>query len=71
MKRVFASLGLLLLTCGPVAATVASDSSADRGWGQAPLVQVRKDVVEGSIPPPPSGPATPIPYCSPSSPICP
>jgi hypothetical protein len=31
----------------------------------------RRDVDEVSRPPPPSGPATPVPYCSPSAPICP
>ena len=33
--------------------------------------QQRKDVDEVSKPQPPSGPATPVPYCSPGSPICP
>jgi hypothetical protein len=31
----------------------------------------RKDVREVTLPPPPTGPATPVPYCSPGSPICP
>jgi len=31
----------------------------------------RKDVLEVSTPEPPTGPATPIPYCSPGAPICP
>ena len=31
----------------------------------------RKDVREVSIPLPPSGPATPVPYCGPSAPVCP
>ena len=31
----------------------------------------RKDVREATLPAPPTGPATPIPYCSPSSVICP
>ena len=31
----------------------------------------RKDAEENTIPLPPSGPATPIPYCGPSDPICP
>jgi hypothetical protein len=29
------------------------------------------EVREVTLPPPPTGPATPIPYCSPGSPICP
>ena len=31
----------------------------------------RRDVREVSRSAPPSGPATPVPYCGPSSPICP
>ena len=30
----------------------------------------RKDVREVTLPPPPTGPATPSPYCSPGSPSC-
>ena len=35
------------------------------------IVEQRKDVDEVTRPQPPSGPATPVPYCSPGSPICP
>lgn len=31
----------------------------------------RTDVDEVLLPPEPQGPATPIPFCSPSAPICP
>ncbi len=35
------------------------------------ILQQRKDVDEVSRPQPPSGPATPVPFCSPGQPICP
>ena len=31
----------------------------------------RQDVREVTMPPAPSGPATPVPFCNPSDPICP
>jgi hypothetical protein len=31
----------------------------------------RTDVREATLPPPPSGPATPVPFCGPGDPICP
>jgi hypothetical protein len=33
--------------------------------------QGRNDVREATLPSPPTGPATPAPYCGPSSPTCP
>ena len=35
------------------------------------ILEQRKDVDEVSRPQPPSGPATPVPFCSPGQPICP
>lgn len=37
----------------------------------AGVFQQRKDVLEVSLPPPPRGPATPLPYCGPAQPVCP
>ena len=31
----------------------------------------RQDVREATLPPPPSGPATPVPFCGPGDPVCP
>lgn len=31
----------------------------------------RRDVREVTMSPPPSGPATPVPFCAPSAPVCP
>jgi hypothetical protein len=36
----------------------------------APTTQGRKDVLEVATPPPPQGPATPMPFCSPGQPFC-
>lgn len=40
-------------------------------WLPGPGTEGRKDVRAVTMPPPPSGPATPVPYCGPSSPVCP
>jgi len=50
----------------------AAPSEGTTAAALAPQVfQQRKDVDEVARPQPPSGPATPIPFCSPGSPICP
>jgi hypothetical protein len=40
-------------------------------WVSGTTNEGRKDVREVTLPPPPTGPATPIPFCSPGSPVCP
>jgi hypothetical protein len=47
----------------PISVTDESDSDAFFG--------PRKDVIETLLPPPPHGPATPTPFCTPAQPICP
>lgn len=69
MVRVFVIGGMLAAAVFPASATPADDVVAITLAPQ--LLQQRKDVDEVSRPQPPSGPATPIPFCSPGSPICP
>jgi hypothetical protein len=43
----------------------------DAWWVPGSGNEGRKDVREVTLPPPPSGPAPPFPFCNPASPICP
>lgn len=81
LRRV--ALVLLLLGAAPAPAFAQQDSDdADEALDQSlllppdlflpgPTNSGRKDVREVTMPPPPSGPATPVPYCGPSAPVCP
>jgi len=40
-------------------------------WLPGDVNDGRQDVREVTMPPAPSGPATPVPFCNPSDPICP
>jgi hypothetical protein len=67
-------LGLSLAVVAAVAAAPVLAANVGPGETAAlssDIVKQRKDVDEVSRPQPPSGPATPVPYCSPGSPICP
>ncbi len=59
-----------------IASVLASGWAANSDVGDAPIIagdlySQRQDVQDVLVPPPPNGPATPIPFCSPGSPICP
>jgi hypothetical protein len=69
-------------TVGVTAAIILAGSA--EGWAGDRALEVlkassisglvfeqRRDVEEVSLPPPPSGPATPVPFCTPAQPICP
>jgi len=71
-----------ILAASVFAVVVAASPSAGIALAQPPqdfvvtviasqILQQRKDVDEVSRPQPPSGPATPVPFCSPGQPICP
>jgi hypothetical protein len=72
-----------ILAAGAFAAAIAASSSAGMASlmgrtqdfavsvASTQILQQRKDVDEVSRPQPPSGPATPVPFCSPGQPICP
>jgi hypothetical protein len=66
MKRVLARIAIVVLVGAP-APVLAFDGVR----ALDPIApQQRQDVREVTLPPPPSGPATPSPFCSPSSPTC-
>jgi hypothetical protein len=75
MNRTLARAAVLLLAgilSSGAWADDAKPSSALESWlGGYDTSDSRKDVRETSRPLPPSGPATPVPYCGPSSPQCP
>jgi hypothetical protein len=87
MTRALGRIGLvfLLTIAAPAFAQQDADDGDDDGpfteefillpgpdwWVAGSSNEGRKDVREATLPPPPTGPATPIPFCSPSSPICP
>jgi hypothetical protein len=52
------------------AARTVTDTMDNGVWAGSVVAQ-RKDVQEVSLPQPPSGPATPVPFCTPAQPICP
>jgi hypothetical protein len=70
--RVLPTTCLALLLAVPGAATSGEAASLQIMQPiAAPIVQQRIDVEEVSKPQPPSGPATPHPFCTPGDPICP
>ena len=69
MVRLSALGGLLAAVAFPASAASSQESAAAVLGFE--VFQQRKDVEEVAIPQPPSGPATPIPFCSPGSPVCP
>jgi hypothetical protein len=70
MIRLLAAGGLLAMVVAfPAAAEWHPEQAAEVSTSD--VFQQRKDVEEIAIPQPPSGPATPIPFCSPGSPVCP
>jgi hypothetical protein len=73
--RNLARIGLAaLIAAAPAVAWAGAAHSAGRPQIRslaAETFEQRKDVDEVSRPQPPHGPATPIPFCSPGSPICP
>ncbi len=74
MSRAAAIAALALLAQAMFSVGVAAIRS-DGGFAAETLAgqvfEQRKDVDEVSRPLPPSGPATPVPFCGPSAPICP
>ena len=87
MTRALGRIGLALLlgVAAPAFAQNADNGDDDDGpfteefilfpgpdlWLPGASNEGRKDVREATLPSPPTGPATPIPFCSPSSPVCP
>ena len=76
MIKVLAPTGLALavaaVSCGVSLAAAVAPGEIVKGWAiSEPVLQQRIDTEEVALPPQPTGPATPIPFCSPSSPICP
>jgi hypothetical protein len=72
MRALGAGLAIMTAFAAPSVAWSADvDGLRDFAVLSSDVVQQRKDVDEGLRPLPPSGPATPLPYCSPGSPICP
>ena len=72
MTRTLATIGVALSIVMAVPA-VGNAAGVDGLFqkAQAPaVVHQRQDVREISVPPPPYGPATPSPFCSPASPYC-
>jgi hypothetical protein len=86
MTKALGRIGLaLLLTVA--AASALAQQNGDEGddtllpgdilllppdwWQPGSGNEGRQDVREATLPPPPSGPATPVPFCGPSDPICP
>lgn len=74
MRKALSQLGAALLFAAaagaghPASAEIGNQANA---MDAALMLQVRQDVEEVSMPPPPTGPATPSPFCTPSLPICP
>ena len=85
MTRALGRIGLALLlgVAAPAFAQNANDGDDDGPlteefilispdwWLPGPGNEGRQDVREATLPSPPTGPATPVPYCGPSSPTCP
>ena len=72
MIRTIATIGVALSMSVAVPAVgnaAAVDGSFTKRSAPA-VVHQRQDVREISVPPPPSGPANPSPFCSPASPYC-
>ena len=62
-----------LMAASPSGMAQAAESAGEFAVAavSSQILQQRKDVDEVSRPQPPSGPATPVPFCSPGQPICP
>jgi hypothetical protein len=76
MRDILLSIGLALAMAVAASASAGAADLSRAGLEEAfspsgTIVEQRKDVDEIARPEPPSGPATPVPYCSPGSPICP
>jgi hypothetical protein len=71
MSRIFAATLLALAMAMPSAGSALSIVGGTQVAGGIEALQFRIDVDEVTRPEPPRGPATPIPFCSPGSPICP
>ena len=73
MRHFSAACLIVAIAAGPSAgwAVADPDGAFDRPMASAQVFEQRKDVDEVSRPLPPYGPATPVPFCSPGSPICP
>jgi hypothetical protein len=75
MRRSVATVGAAVAVFLVGSATGwAGDGALDgmKTWPAAgTILEQRKDVQEVALPSPPSGPATPVPYCTPAQPICP
>lgn len=81
MQRTLAALSLIL-ACAAMPASAKSVSvetlqkatyrpAIDTSTVADPSTDVRKDVIETLLPPPPHGPATYTPFCTPAQAICP
>ena len=73
LTGVVSGLALAALLAVPPAFSAprtAMEAIDDGVWAGSVVAQ-RKDVQEVSLPPPPSGPATPVPFCTPAQPVCP
>jgi hypothetical protein len=71
MRMLGLSLAIVAAVAAAPAAFAADIGPAEPAAFSGDIVKQRKDVDEVSRPLPPSGPATPVPYCSPGAPICP
>ena len=74
MKRALAAFSLSLFIAAPSVAWASDNKRVVAVVAQsigAQIFEQRKDVDEVSRPQPASGPATPVPFCSPGQPICP
>lgn len=72
MKLSLAGFGLMLAIAGiPATGWAMNVDINGAGSTASDIYSQRKDVQDVLVPPPPNGPATPIPFCSPGSPVCP
>ena len=72
MRQALAGFGLALAIVSVPASGWAGDfDPIQAAITAADLFSQRQDVQDVLVPPPPNGPATPIPFCSPGSPVCP
>ena len=71
MKAVSGLALLVAILAVPTAGWAATGFSLDQGVLLADRFAQRTDVDEVLLPPRPTGPATPSPFCNPSAPFCP
>jgi len=72
MRQALAGFGLALaIVSVPVSGWAGDFDPIQAAITAADLFSQRQDVQDVLVPPPPNGPATPIPFCSPGSPVCP